>query len=97
VSDVAREPEIGPRVPPALWLFLNVTSKFAVQFIGIRNAFQFLRQLNHLNRLTRASDRATGAHPGFVCVDVTGCANDLATLASDDSHFHVRLLTVVDG
>jgi hypothetical protein len=86
-----------PRVPPALWLFLNVTSKFAVQLIGIRNAFQFLRQLNHPNRLTLASDWATGAHLGFACLDVTRCADDFSTLASNDSHFHVGLLAVVDG
>jgi hypothetical protein len=79
------------------FLCANVSSKFAVQLIRIRNPFQFLGQLNHPNRLTLASDWATGAHPGFACLDVTRCANDFSTLASNDSHFHVALLTVVDG
>jgi hypothetical protein len=79
------------------WLLVNVSAEFAVQLVGVRNAFQFLRQFDQPNGLTWAGDRTAGTHAGLTGLDGAGGADDFSILAGYDCHLHVALLTVVDG
>jgi hypothetical protein len=76
---------------------VNVSAEFAVQLVGVRNAFQFLRQFDQPNGLTWAGDRTAGTHAGLTGLDGAGGADDFSVFARYDCHLHVGLLTVVDG
>jgi len=55
-----------------------------MQLIGVCDVFQLLRQINHVNRLTRSSDRAAVARLRLALC-LMGNALDLSAFACNDS------------